>query len=70
VVIWIHCQQIQIYGFQEKFEVALSPVGKVYITSTILSNALTGMYGNTTSTFFGVEAVEPPTVQEYLYENH
>jgi hypothetical protein len=51
VVIWRHSQQIKIYGFQEKFEVALNPVGKVYITSAILSNALTGMYGNTTSTF-------------------
>lgn len=56
--------------FKKNLKVALSPVGKVYITSAILSNALTCMYGNTTSTFFGVEAVEPPTVQEYLYENH
>jgi hypothetical protein len=53
--------------FKKNLKVALSPVGKVYITSAILSNALTCMYGNTTSTFFGVQ---PPTLQEYLYENH
>ncbi|XP_028410992.1 uncharacterized protein LOC114533621 [Dendronephthya gigantea] len=54
--------------FKKNLKVALSPVGKAYITSAILSNALSCMYGNTTSTFFGLE---PPNLQEYLHpQNH
>ena len=50
--------------FKKKLKVALSPIGKVYIASAILSNALACMYGNTLSTFFGVER---SSLKEYLH---
>lgn len=50
--------------FKKDLKVALSSVGKMYIVAGILRNALTCMYGNTTSTYFGLS---PPTIQEYFH---
>ena len=55
--------QFKFVDFKKNLKVALSPVGKIYITSAVLNNALICMYGNNTSTFFGID---PPTVHEYL----
>jgi hypothetical protein len=55
--------QFKFVDFKKNLKVALSPVGKMYITSAVLNNALICMYGNNTSTFFGID---PPTVHEYL----
>lgn len=49
--------------FKRNLKIGLSPVGKLYITSALLRNALTCLYGNTTSTFFNVD---PPTIEEYF----
>lgn len=49
--------------FKKNLKIGLSQVGKMYIVSAILRNALTCLYGNTTSKFFGLE---PPTLQEYF----
>ena len=49
--------------FKNNLKIGLSFVGKMYIASAILQNALTYLYGNQTSEFF---QVDPPTLQEYL----
>ena len=49
--------------FKNNLKIGLSAVGKMYVVCALIRNALTCMYGNQTSTFFGIE---PPTVQEYF----
>ena len=55
--------QFKFVDFKKSLKVALSPIGKMHITSAVLNNALICMYGNNTSTFFGIN---PPTVHEYF----
>ena len=40
--------------FKKNLKIGLSPVGKIYIVCDLLRNALTCLYGNNTSTFFGL----------------
>ena len=49
--------------FKKNLKMGLSPVGKMYSTCAVLRNALTCLYGSSTSTFFGVQ---PPTIHEYF----
>ena len=49
--------------FKKNLKIGLSAVGKTYIVCALLRNALTCLYGNNTSTFFGVK---PPTLEEYF----
>ena len=49
--------------FKKNLKIGLSSVGKFYIVSALFRNALTCMYHNQTSKFFGVE---PPTLFEYF----
>ena len=49
--------------FKKNLKIGLSSVGKMYIVCTLLRNALTCLYGNTTSEFFGCD---PPTLQQYF----
>ena len=49
--------------FKKNLKIGLSSVGKMYIVSALLQNALTCLYGNQTSTFFDLE---PPTLEEYF----
>ncbi|XP_068752999.1 uncharacterized protein [Montipora capricornis] len=49
--------------FKKNLKIGLSSVGKMYIVSALLQNALTCLYGNQTSSFF---ALEPPTLEEYF----
>ena len=49
--------------FKKNLKINLSSVGKMYIVSAILRNALTCLYGNSTSDFF---QLDPPTLQEYF----
>lgn len=41
--------------FKKNLKIALSQVGKIYIVCALLQNALTCMYGNTTSQFFNLD---------------
>ena len=50
--------------FKKDLKITLSAVGKMYIVGGILRNALTCMYANSTSAYFGLD---PPTLQEYFY---
>lgn len=49
--------------FKKNLKIALSQVGKMYVVCAILQNALTCMYGNSTSKFFDLE---PPLINEYF----
>ena len=49
--------------FKKNLKIGLSSVGKMYIVSALLQNALTCLYGNQTSSFFDLE---PPTLEEYF----
>ena len=49
--------------FKKNLKINLSSVGKMYIVSAILRNALTCLYGNSTSDFFQLDT---PTLQEYF----
>ena len=49
--------------FKKNLKIALSSVGKMYVVCALIRNALTCLYGNETSKYFGLE---PPTLQEYF----
>ena len=49
--------------FKKNLKIELSSVGKMYIVSALLRNALTCLYGNQTSAFFNFD---PPTIMEYF----
>jgi len=49
--------------FKKNLKVGLSSVGKMYIVSALLRNALTCLYGNSTSEFFDVQ---PPSQEDYF----
>ena len=49
--------------FKKNLKIGLSAVGKYYVVSALLRNALTCMYGNGAATFF---SVDPPSLEEYL----
>ena len=49
--------------FKKDLKIGLLTVGKMYTVCALLRNALTCLYGNTTSKFFDLE---PPTLQDYF----
>ena len=49
--------------FKKNLKIGLSAVGNFYIVSALLRNALTCLYGNSTSNFF---QLDPPALNEYF----
>ena len=49
--------------FKKNLKIGLSSVGKFYVASALMRNALTCLYGNTTSAFFDLQ---PPALNEYF----
>ena len=49
--------------FKKNLKISLNSVGKIYVVSVILQNALTCLYGNLTSTFF---ELTPPILEDYF----
>lgn len=49
--------------FKKNLKIGLSPVGKMYAVCALLRNAITCLYGSSTSSYFDVQ---PPTLQEYF----
>ena len=49
--------------FTKNLRIGLSQVGKMYIVCAILRNALTCLYSNTATEYFGVD---PPSLQDYF----
>ena len=49
--------------FKKNLKLMLSSVGKMYVVSVLLRNALTCLYGNQTCKFFDLS---PPSLEEYF----
>ena len=49
--------------FKKNLKIGLSSIRKMYIVCALLRNALTCLYGNTTSEFF---ELDPSTLEEYF----
>ena len=49
--------------FKENLKIGLSAVGKFYVDSALVRNALTCLYGNSTSNFV---QLDPPALNEYF----
>ena len=49
--------------FKKNLKIGLSSVGKMYAVCALLRNAITCLYGNNTSDYFGIE---PPTLEQYF----
>ena len=54
---------VRFLDFKKNLKIGLSQIGKLYIVGALLRNALTCLYGNTTSKFF---ELDPPTLEEYF----
>ena len=49
--------------FKKNLKIGLSTFGKLYVACALLRNALTCLYGNSTSSYF---MLDPPTLEEYF----
>ena len=49
--------------FKKNLKIGLSSIGKLYVVCALLRNALTCLYGNSTSSYF---KLDPPTLEEYF----
>ena len=49
--------------FKKNLKIGMSSVGKMYLVCALLNNAITCLYGNKTSEFFGLD---PPSLQYYF----
>lgn len=52
--------------FKSNLELGLSSVGRMYLVSAIIQNALSCLYGNITSAFFNLDT---PSIQECLSQH-
>ena len=50
-------------SFKKNLKIFLSSVGKMYVVCALLRNAITCLYRNQTSLYFGLE---PPVLEEYF----
>ncbi|CAH3017456.1 unnamed protein product [Porites evermanni] len=49
--------------YKKNLKIGLSSVGKMYVVCALLRNAITCLYGNNTSDYFGIE---PPSLEQYF----
>lgn len=49
--------------YKKNLKLLLNSVGKMYVVSVIIRNAMTCLYGNLTSTYFDLR---PPAIDEYF----
>jgi len=49
--------------FKRNLKIGMSSIGKLYLVSALLQNAVTCLYGNNTSKFFDLQ---PPSLQYYF----
>ena len=49
--------------FKKNLKIGMSSVAKMYLVCALLNNAITCLYGNSTSEFFGLN---PPSLQDYF----
>lgn len=55
--------EFKFLDFKKNLKIQLSSIGKQYIVSAVLTNALTCLYGNQVSNHF---ELNPPSIQEYF----
>ena len=63
---WLFGDVINSFKFLDNkniLKIGLSSVGKMYVVCSLLRNAITCLYGNNTSDFFGIE---PPSLEQYF----
>ena len=63
---WLFSDIVNYFKFidlKKNLKIGLSAVGKMYIVCALLRNALTCLYGNTTSEFYDLD---PPALQDYF----
>ncbi len=66
---WIFGELVSYFkfvDFKKNLKLGLSPVGKTYMVSALLRNALTCLYGSNTAEYFGVQ---PPALEFYFNGN-
>ena len=63
---WVFGDILTYFSFldlKKNLKIGLSPIGKMYCICALLQNALTCLYGSSTSSFF---EVQPPTINDYF----
>ena len=63
---WLFGDVINSFKFldsKKNLKIGLSSVGKMYAVCALLRNAITCLYGNNTSDYFGIK---PPTLEQYF----
>ena len=63
---WLFGDVINSFKFldnRKNLKIGLSSVGKLYVVCALLRNAITCLYGNNTSEYFGME---PPSLEQYF----
>ena len=61
---WLFGDVVNFFKFIDlKKKLRLTSVGKIYIVCALLKNALTCLYGNLTSEYFGCH---PPSLEDYV----
>ena len=50
-------------SYKKNLKIGLSPIGKIYLVCTLLTNARTCLYNSVSSTYFGMD---PPSLQDYF----
>ena len=63
VVIGDIIEYFKFVDFKKNLKIGMSSIGKMYIVSALLQNALSCLYGINTATSFDLE---PPTLQDYF----
>ena len=64
---WLFGDVINSFKFLDyikNLKIGLSSVGKMYVVCALVRNAITCLYGNTTSDYFGIEK---PTLEQYFH---
>ncbi len=56
-------EYLEFMDFKENLKIGLSSIWKFYVVCVLLRNALTYLYGNSTSSYF---MLDPPTLEEYF----
>ena len=59
---WLFGEVINSFKFLD-YKIGLSSVGKMYVVCALLRNAITCLYGNNTSGYFGIK---PPSLEQYF----
>ena len=60
---WLFVNSFKFLDYKKNLKIGISSVGKMYVVCALLRNAITCLYGNNTSDYFGIE---PPSLEQYF----